>query len=82
MMKVSKWVEHSSEVEIDLGMEDIRAAIAESLSSHNPHDVNGSLNTVGTFLRAFTDEQISALSPKVREIVRVFLSEAAMRFSA
>lgn len=81
-MKVSKWVEHSSEIEIDLGMEDIRAAIAEALLSGRPHDINGSLNTVGVFLRAFTDEQILALSPKVREIVRIFLSEAALRFSA
>ena len=80
-MRVSKWVDYSSEVEIDIGMEDIRAGIAEALAAGNPHDVNGALNNIGAFLRALTDDQIAALSPKVREIVRVFLAESAMRFS-
>lgn len=81
-MKVSKWVDYSAEIEVEIGMEDIRAGIADALLSKNPHDINGSLNTVGVFLRAFTDEQILALSPKVREVIRIFLSEAALRFSA
>ncbi len=89
-MKVTKWVDMGAEVTIDIGADEIRNALAEAFANTNQelekavnvHDILSAFNCIGSFLRAFTDEQIAALKPTQREIVGRFLMEAALRFKA
>jgi mitochondrial fission protein ELM1 len=90
-MKVTKWVEFSQEVEIDISADDVRCALSEAFArvnvrnvddTPNRFDVSRALNSIGTFLNALTDEHISLLSPKGRQTVAAFLGKHAERFSA
>lgn len=89
-MKVTKWVEFSQEVEIEIGADDIRCAVSEAFGrvnardiddSPNRYDVSQALNSIGTFLNGLTDEHISLLSPAARQTVAAFLGKHAERFS-
>ncbi len=89
-MKVSKWVDMGAEVDVEIGVDDVRAALGEAFSrvtqehlgeeGPSAHDVKCALYSIGTFLNAMTDEHIALLEPKPREIVRAFLFKNAERF--
>jgi len=90
-MKVSKWVDIGQEVEIEIGVDDVRAALAEGFHAATedrlgepgplPSEVIYALNDMAIFLRALSDSQIAMLKPKQRELVREFLSEQSQRFA-
>jgi hypothetical protein len=87
-MKVTKWVEFSTEVEIEIGADDISVALSEAFArvprdcddrpSH--FDVSGALNSIGRFLNGMKDEHIALLSPAARKCVADYLAKAAERF--
>ena len=83
-MKVTKWVEMSDNVTLDIGTEDIRAALDEAFADAdqtvNVHDILCAFNSIASFINAFTDENIAKLKPKQREIIGRFLRDAAVRF--
>lgn len=89
-MRVSKWVDMGQEVEIEIGMEEIRAALSECfavvtddrLGEEGPNraEVAYALNSVGTFLNALTIEHIGKLNSAQRETIRIFLLTQAERF--
>ncbi len=87
-MKVTKWVSLDQEVEIEIGADDIRCALAEALANpiaeHEQHpdsgDVQRALNSIAQFLNAFTDEQFLKLPPAVRKAVAAFMAKQGARF--
>ena len=87
-MIVKKWVEMSDEVEVQVGADDISAALSEAFAKvprdiddrPNKHDVLVVLNSIGTFLRAFKDEHITQLTDAQRKTVREFLVTNGERF--
>ncbi len=89
-MKITKWVDFGQEVEVNIGADDIRAALAEAfavvtkdrLGEGGPsrNDVLTALNYIGTFLGALTDEQIGLLNFQQRVIIQGFMLKASNRF--
>lgn len=92
-MKVSKWVDFGQEVEVELSMEDVRAALNEAFYEvtredrlGEPGPTNGEVmmafNNIGGFLRALTGQQIAQMKPTQREVIGKFLAEQATRYMA
>jgi len=87
-MKVTKWVECSQEVEVQIGADDIRIALSEAFGAANQnleeavniHDILGAFQCIGAFLLAFTQEQIDMLNAKQRATIGAFLEEQGDRF--
>lgn len=91
-MKITKWVDiPSQEVEIEIGLDDIRIALSKAFGAALPRndendesptslDVMLALASIGSFLRALTDEQIATLMPSQRVVIATFLAEQAKRF--
>lgn len=89
-MKVSKWVDMGQEVTIEIGMEDVRAALSESfhevtqdrLGEPGPKcgELKMALSSIATFLNALTDEHIALLNNHQRKVIEHFLSASAARF--
>ena len=87
-MKVSKWVESSQEVEIEIGADDISIALSEAFArvprdcdDHpNRNDVLSAFSSIGRFLAAFKDEHIAELNDAQRKMIREFLLKQGGRF--
>lgn len=89
-VKVSKWVDMGQEVEVEIGLDDIRAAMGEAFNvvaedplgeeGPNRFDIMRALNDIGAFLNAMTDEQIALLNEAARKSVRTYLATASERF--
>ena len=89
-MKVTKWVDMGQEVEVDVGVDDIRSALAEAFAAvtedrlgengPNKNDVLLALNSMAAFLNALTDGQIGLLTLGQRITVESFLTRVAARF--
>jgi hypothetical protein len=89
-MKVQKWVDFGQDVTVDIGLDDVRAAIAEAFevvtrdrfeeSGPNRNDVLIAIDSLGKFLKALTDAQIALLSDEQRKVVSNFLTEQSKRF--
>lgn len=88
-MRISKWVDMGQEVEIEIGADDIRLALAEAFATTSggvlgevptKHDVTRSLNSIGAYLNAMTEEHIAKLSAGERKIIGEFLAKNAARF--
>jgi hypothetical protein len=88
-MRVSKWVDFGQEIDIDIELNDVTAAIAEAFErvtkdrfdeGPTSKDVTRAINLCGMFLKAVTDEQISMLSPQACDLVVSFLREHADRY--
>ena len=90
-MKIRQWVDMGQEVEIEIGADDVRIALAEAFanvtqdrlgeSGPNRAEIARALNNIAIFLKALTDEQIAMLSIDARKTVTQFLSQQADRFS-
>lgn len=91
-MKISKWIDMGQEVEIEVGMEDIRCALAECFSKitsdrlgeapANQAEISMAFSTLAEFLRAVTDRQIDTLTHAQRKIIETFLSDQSKRYVA
>lgn len=91
-MKISKWVDMGQDVDVEIGVDDIRDALTEAFaqitedeswaggSIPNSDDIVRVLADIGSFLRALTDDQIALLNPAQRTLVETFLREHACRF--
>jgi hypothetical protein len=89
-VKINKWVDMGQEVEVEIGADDIRIALAEAFAvvtqdrlgeeGPNRFDIMRALNAIGAFLNAMTDEQIALLSDAVRHQVQTYLAKASERF--
>jgi hypothetical protein len=85
-MKVVKWIEQ--EIEVEIGLDDIREALSEVLSATNQaieeatdmRDILKSFNCVGQFLNAFDQHQIDRLNFGQRSMIEKYLRTAADRF--
>ena len=93
-MRIYKWVDMGQEVEIEIGADDIRLALAEAFAAvttedhkwiggevPNQNDVMKALNSIGAFLKALTDDQIDMLSEPALKICGSFLEEQSKRYS-
>jgi hypothetical protein len=84
-MKVSQYVNFSQEIEIEVGVDDIRAAFAEELAEIkrpvSDHAIKQMLNVVGQFFNALTEDQIATLTPQARSTVQQYLVKQAQRFA-
>lgn len=89
-MKVTKWVDFGQDVEVDIDVDDIRGAINEAFSETeqrleqavNVHDILRAFSNIGSFLKAFSDENIARLNDSQRKIIGGFLQDAGARFLA
>lgn len=89
-MRIKTFVNFGQEVEVEIGMGDIRSALAECfvtvtadrLGEEVPSisDVTRALNTVATFLKALTDQQIAEFNDTQRKVIHDFLAEQAARY--
>lgn len=90
-MKVSKWVDMGQEVEIEVGVDDIRGALAEAfarvtndrLGEDGPtaQEVMFAFNSIAQFLRAITNEQISHMNVHQLATIAGFLDTQAKRYA-
>ncbi len=84
-MKISKWVDLSQEVEIEIGLDDVRGTLAESfaqVTKGSPGETGMLLafNQIAMFMRAVTVKQIGMLNAQQRRTIGNFLAEQAKRF--
>jgi len=91
-MRLRKWVDFGQEVEVEIGLDDVRSALAEAfdnvtrdrLGENGPNqcDVLLAINCIGTFFNALTDEQVNLLTSTQRQVVSQFLNNQAKRFTS
>jgi hypothetical protein len=87
-MRVEKWVDFSQTVEIEIGADDVSAAISEAFAkverdiddTPNRHDVLRCFTHIGTFLNAVKEEHIALLTDVQRKTIREFLNKNGARF--
>lgn len=78
-MKIEKLVTLDTEIEVNISLDDIAAAIEEETDSM-PGVLSG-LNNVAIFLNAIPDSLITEMNDKQKALVKAFLTENAARFS-
>lgn len=89
-VKITKWVDMGAEVEIEIGADDIRVALAEAFGNAeqkldeapNIHDVTRALNSIAGFLKGLDNAHIAMLNRGQRKVISEFLKEQAERFGA
>ena len=87
-MTIRKWVDIGAEVDIDIGVDDIRGALAEAFARTEQQfeelptitDILRAFNIIGGFLNAFEQQHIDRLSLAQRSTIAAYLSKAADRF--
>ena len=89
-MKVTKWVDLSQEVEVHIGADDIRCALAEAFAVVKQDQPGVELpdrslvmrcfGDIASFLGAITDESISQMQPAQRKVIGEYLAKHAARY--
>ena len=80
-MRVTKFVEMSQEVTVDIGREEIQCALAEAFNDvEGARALLGAINTCAQFLRAITDERLAEMTVSQRKLISEFLADQAARF--
>ncbi len=94
MMTITKWIDMGQDVEIEITADDIRVALEESFVEANRATLETcgevpnsqklcqTINHIGQFLNALTDEQIALLNESQRRVIERFMRNAAARFMA
>jgi hypothetical protein len=90
-MKISKWVDMGQEVEIEIGVDDIRASLSECFEratgdeldgdGPNRHQIIYTIDALAKFLRAMTDRHIDCLTHEQRKVIETFLAEQSKRYA-
>ena len=88
-MRITKWVDFGQEVEVSIGSDDIRLALAEEFEAVTDQDIEPvtpkailrMVNICAQFLKALTDAQIVSLETEPRKLVGKFLAEQSVRFA-
>ena len=81
-MKLTKWIDFSKEVEVDISAEDCAAALSESLPEEREGEnwcIRG-ISTAHLFLRSIPDARIAALTETQREAIQKALTVQANRY--
>jgi hypothetical protein len=86
-MRVKAWIEISKEIEVDVSVKDISAALDEAFTAASGNEPNArnvllALNDIAQFLKGISDEQIRSMQPSPRALVAEFLGQQAARFAA
>lgn len=81
-MRVTKWIDVSQEVEIEIGTDEIQNAIKGWFDSGADHNVKSALNDIAKFMKCISDEQIEKMGPASKAIVGKFLAEQSARFTS
>ena len=80
-MKVTTCVRiEDQEIEVNVSIEDITAALDEIPEMERPIQALIGINNIVRFLKAITDELIAGMTEKQRELVRNFLDEQSNRY--
>ena len=79
-MKITKWVEIGTEVEVEVTGEDIACHVFANPESGT--NVLQALNAVASVLTGVPNDRIKELLPKQKEVIEGFLREQAERYSA
>jgi hypothetical protein len=79
-MKISTWIHPDPlEVEVEVSVEDITRALAETPDT--PGAAFMMINRAAASMKATTDEIIAQMKPAQREVIAGFLTEQAARFN-
>jgi hypothetical protein len=80
-VKITKWVESSQEVTIEIGTDDVICALLEGSENYTPKQaVFTAVNNLAQVFRKLPDSAIAELSPKARTLIADFFSEQEKRF--
>lgn len=81
-MKVKTMVRFEQEVEVEVDMDDIIAAIGDFPEGQDLPWILSGVTRVHSFLRRVSDEQIAAMNDRQKAIIRDALVAQAIRFGA
>jgi hypothetical protein len=91
-VKIKKWVDMGAEVSVEVGVDDVRASLAEAFAvvtedrlgepGPNRSEIFMALNDIAIFLKAITDAQISLMIFGQLDKIQHFLLEQHNRFNA
>ena len=79
-MRVKAFVSLEQEVEVDIGPDEIAAAIGEGEHEDNVFLVQRAMNNFATFMNGVPDDLIAKMTPHARSITREYLAKQAARF--
>ena len=77
-MKITKYINFSQSVDIDISSDDI-SEIFDRDSSTLPYVLYG-LNSIATFLKGVSDLKIAEMTPEQRKVIRDFLFSEGKRY--
>ena len=77
-MKVKTWFDYSSEIEVDVSIEDINVALMGVDNRY--HHICNALNNFATYIKSLDEKSISQLSNSQRKTIHNFLIEHSKRF--
>ena len=77
-MKVKTWIDYSSEIEVDVSIEDINSALMGEDNRY--HHICNALNNFATYIKSLDEKSISQLSNSQRKTINNFLIEQSKRF--
>ncbi len=90
-MRISKWVDMGQAVEIEIGVDDIRASLSECFERATRDELGGegpnrqqiiySIDALAKCLRAMTDRHIDCLTHEQRRVIEAFLTEQSKRYA-
>jgi len=82
-MRISKWVSVETEVEIDLGTDDINLIFTDAGDYANPnltHILGTNITRAIQFLEGIPADLIAAQTPEFRAVVAQALNKTALKF--
>jgi hypothetical protein len=89
-MRIRKWVDIGQDIDIDIGLDDIRCAMAEAFQNvtqdrlgepgPNRAEIMMTFNDIAIFLKAVTNAQISMMTLGQIDTIHRFLTTQAERF--
>lgn len=81
MVKITKWIDCSQEVEIEIGTDDVLAALREGSEDCTPKQaVFKAVNNIAHVFRKLPQSSIDELTPEARKTIADFLAEQEKRF--
>jgi hypothetical protein len=82
-VKITKWIESSQEVEIEIGADDVIAALMDGSENYTPKQaVFAAANKLAQVFRKLPQSSIDDLNDDQRKLIGDFLDEQAKRFRA
>jgi hypothetical protein len=88
-MKVTKWVDMGADVDVEIDVNDISAALSEAFehASDGPlderptqNDITRAFNNIAQFFNGFTDAHLSLLNEKQKQVIGKYLDQQVRRF--